>query len=79
MSHKLFRTLGLAALVVGIGKLLRVRAWKMAGGPKGGHWAKHWHRTDGPKHPWFSHCEKWSEENAKTEPDAETGAAEFVV
>jgi hypothetical protein len=72
----MFRTLALAGVIVGIGKLFHFRARQMGHGPEGRRLAKHWHRSGGPKHPLFSHWEKWSE---KTESDAKVGAAEVVV
>jgi hypothetical protein len=80
MSQKLFRTVALAALIVGIGKFFRFRAWKMAGGPQGKHWYKpHGPMSHRPMPPWFRHWEKPFEKAEKAGPDAETGAAEAVV
>ena len=75
MSEKLLRTLGLAALVVGISKCLHFRAWRMAGGPEGEHCARHWHRHHGHRHPRFSHRERRSEaQTGPAEPDAQAVA-----
>lgn len=49
----LFFTVGLLfLLLIAIGKFLRFWAWKMAGGPMGRYWARHWHRPHGPMPPW---------------------------
>jgi hypothetical protein len=70
----------MAGVIVGIGKLVRYRAWKMGYGPEGRRLAKHWHRHGGPKHPMFSHREKWSRERTeRSAPDADVRAAEAVV
>jgi hypothetical protein len=76
----MFRTLALAGVIMGIGKLFRHRAWKLGYGPEGRRLAGHWHQPGGPEHPVFSHWKKWSEK--KTEQaasDAEAGTAEAVV
>ena len=88
MSRKMYRTLAVGALVVGIGKMLGFHARNMARGAAAGeeHWARHWRRHDSPKHPWFSHHGKWAAEKADegdeaTEGDAvaESGPAEVVI
>jgi hypothetical protein len=72
-------------LLVVMGQFFRFRAWKMVareGWPKGGHWAKHWHRhhgpmPHGPMPPWCWGREEPSEEEAeKTEPNGDTGETE---
>jgi len=86
----LFLTIGLLLLLlVVIGKFFRFwawkmawepwmmagRPWKMAHGPKGEHWARHWHRPHGPMPPWCWGWEEPSEEKAeKAEPDGEASA-----
>jgi len=80
-----FLTVGLLLLLlIVIGKFFRLWAWRMVGqpwmmarGPKGEHWARHWHRPHGPMPPW---CWGWEEpseaKTGKAGPDAEAGAAE---
>ena len=82
----LFLTVGLVLLLLlmVIGRIFRLWAWKMvgvpwtmAGGPKAEYWARHWHRPHGPMPPWCSGWEKPSEEKThEAEPDEETGYAE---
>ena len=81
----LFLTIGLLfLLLVVIGKFFRFWAWKMVGGPwrmahgpRGARWARHWHRPHGPMPPWWWGWEEPSEEKAeKAEPDAATSAAQ---
>jgi hypothetical protein len=80
MSRKLVHTVGVVALIAGIGRMLRLRAWKRADGPRNKRFHKHWHRTRSDKHPWFAHWEEWAEDEAeKAEPDVETDAAKVVV
>ena len=75
MSEKLLRTLGLGALIVGIGKCLRFRAWRMTGGPEGKHWNNHRHPCHSHRHPRFAHWKKRSgEQTEPAEPDAQTDA-----
>ena len=80
----LFFTVGLLfLLLIVMGKFFRVCAWRMAGGPwmmadgpKGAHWARHWHRPHGPMPPWRWGWEKPDEEKAEQAgPDAESDAA----
>jgi hypothetical protein len=86
----MYRTLAAGALVLGIGKMLRFHARNMAPGSaaRDEHWTRHWRRHDGPKHPWFSHHGKWTDEadaaagsSAAAENDAaaESGPAEVVI
>ena len=80
MSHKLFRTLGLAALIVGVGKMFRFHAWKRAGGPEGKPRFKGRHGPDGHHHPWSAHHKKWHEERTgPAEEDVDAAAAEAAV
>lgn len=80
MSEKLLRTLGLGALILGIGRCLHFRAWRMAGGPEGEHWSKHWHPHHSHRHPWFAHWEKRAKEQTKpVEPDAQAEADQTTV
>jgi hypothetical protein len=83
----LFVTILLVLLfVIVIGKFFRLLAWKMAwgshmmpagpwkmgGGPRGAHWAKHWHPHHGHMPPWCRDEEKAE----KARPDAGAEAAE---
>ena len=74
----LFFTVGLLfLLLIVMGKFFRFCTWRMAGGPKGAHWARHWHRPHGPMPPWCWGWEKPPTEKAEQAgPDAETRAAE---
>lgn len=63
-------------LLVVIGRLFHLRAWKMAGGPKAAHWARHWRRFHGPVSPWCWGWEKPSEKAEQTKPDTSTSDAE---
>jgi len=75
-------------LIVTVGRLFRLLAWKrvMAGGswPMAAHWARHWHWfhgpvPHGPMPPWCWGWEKPSGEKAKeteAEPNSETSATE---
>jgi len=90
-NHTIVKAFALAALFVAIGKCLRFRAWRMAGGPEGGQWDKRWHRFPGPggvlawqklhghKPPWV---QQWSkpdgEESEPAEPIAQAGAADAL-
>ena len=86
MSRKLFRTVILGTLILGIGKLVRFRAhkmedraWAMAGGPQGSHRVKHHSRwaKHRQKPSRFRTCKGPSEDKSeKVEPDAATGAVE---
>ncbi len=80
MSRNLSRAFVLGALIFGIGKLFRFRAWKMAHEPGDRHWTKHRHGSHGPTHPWFWRWEGPSEEeSAQTEAGEEPVAAGIVV
>jgi hypothetical protein len=80
MSNKLFRTLGFAALIVGVGKMFRFHAWKRAGGPEGKARFKHWHGPDGHGHPWAARHKKWHEgQTGPAEEDVDAGNAEAAV
>ena len=83
---------GLLALpLLAIGRMARLHAGRMAGGPGGSFcgrkmadwskegpppWIRHWHRDQGRRHPW---CWDWEEpaekQNEETEPDAQTNEA----
>ena len=76
MSRKLFRTLGLAALIVGVGKMFHFHAWKRASGPEGKPRFKSWHGPHGHEHPWSAHHKKWHEEQTgSAEESADAGVA----
>jgi hypothetical protein len=86
MSRKRFRTVALVALIVGIGKCFRFRAWKMADGQGGEHWRRThspmFHRRKFHKHkpPWRRDWQRpFEEESREAEPDAEANAAEAAV
>jgi hypothetical protein len=74
--------LGLLFLLGVIGKVLRVWAWTMVGGPrmmaaglKGERWVRHWHRHHPPMPSWC--CEEPSDERPRTaKPGPKTGNAE---
>ena len=79
-----FITIGLLFLLLMVmGKIFRFCVWRIAGGPwmmasgpKGAHWARHWHRPHGPMPPWCWGWEQPSEEKAEqAEPGAESGTA----
>ncbi len=84
LSHSLccvgpLLTIGLLfLLLIMAGKFFRFRAWKLADGPKGKDWAKHWHRHHGTKPPWhwWGWDESSEEESEAAAPEAETGDAE---
>jgi hypothetical protein len=72
--HGLLRTLGLVALGLTIGKVLRVGAWKMAHGPEGLGWAKERRRSAGHTPSWHRHWERRVEKATNAgEPDVESG------
>jgi hypothetical protein len=80
MSRKLFRTVGVVALIAGMGKMLRLGAGKTADGARRRRFHMHSHRAHSHKHPWFAKCKKRSKGEAdKAGQDAETGVAEVVV
>jgi hypothetical protein len=82
----LFVIVGLALLLLlaVIGKVMRVWAWTMVGGPRmmaagpsGQHWVRHWRRHHPPMPPWWWCGEETPEDAPKTaEPGRQTGNAE---
>jgi hypothetical protein len=75
-NHRLFRTLVLVGLVAAAAKCFRLRAWKMAGGPKGEFPPRHWHKFHGHKPPWLQDWEKPSvDETEVSEPPADVATA----
>jgi hypothetical protein len=57
--------------------MMPVGPWKMGGGPRGAHWARHWHAHHGRMPSWCRDWEESSEEKTeKAEPDTGTEAAE---
>jgi hypothetical protein len=82
-NHTWVKALALAAVFVGIGKCMRLRAWRMAEGADGEYpaafrnHAKRFHKFHGHKPPWFGGWEQPSDEEANgAEGTAETAAAQ---
>jgi hypothetical protein len=87
-NHTWIKALALAALLVGIGKCLRFRAWRMAGDQEGEQWpgfpgpggvlaAKRWHKLHGHRPPWVHESsEPDGEASEPAGPAAASGAAE---
>jgi hypothetical protein len=69
----LFFKLGLLLLLfLVLAKCFGFWAWRMAGGPHGKYWAKHWHHYGPPKPPWYPDWEEASAgETRQTKPDTD--------
>lgn len=88
-NHTWFKAFALAALFVAVGKCLRLRAWRMAGGPESEQWEKRWRGFPGPggamawkkfhghMPPWFHECPEPTDDDCVTsESVVEAAAAE---
>jgi hypothetical protein len=76
-NHKAFRTLAVAALIVGVAKCMRSRAWKMGGGPQGEAFAQHWRKFHERRSWWFKDWDEPTvEETEQAEVTADTAAAQ---